>query len=220
MSSHHFTDLRAAARFIVQNERAREKRVHRAVNRAAREARGIVEKKIPRAFGELADSLDLVDIAPGHADVRVDAPYAAAVHNGSRPHTPPLAPLIAWVTLRGLQGLTMAGGVKSNRARKTNTVKDTRREAARVIAASLRNRLGRSGAAEWRQHMGRLYDVSADARANLAGAEADPAVVAIARAIQGKIAKAGTKPHPFVADSVEPTTRVLDRFVKEALEDQ
>ena len=35
----------------------------------------------------------------------VDAPHAAPVETGSAPHTPPLAPLVAWVKLRGAQGL-------------------------------------------------------------------------------------------------------------------
>ena len=39
----------------------------------------------------------------------VTAPHAAAVENGSRPHWVPIDPLIAWVKLRGMQGLNRSG---------------------------------------------------------------------------------------------------------------
>ncbi|MGH7297810.1 MAG: hypothetical protein ACRELB_22920, partial [Polyangiaceae bacterium] len=54
--------------------------------------------------GELREAVHAEERAQGAAIV-VDAPHAAPVETGSRPHTPPLAPLVAWVKLRGAQGL-------------------------------------------------------------------------------------------------------------------
>ena len=136
----------------------------------------------------------------GQSSVVADAPHAAAVEVGSRPHTPPLAPLIAWVQLRGIQGLTAKGNVRK--------AVSPRREAARAIASSLHGALGgRAGAAAWRQR--------ATSQGSLA--DADPAVVAIARAIQRKIAVAGTKPHRFLAQGVNDAMAHLASLVPAAL---
>ena len=64
----------------------------------------VVRANVPVAFGELRDGTH----AAG-GQIRTDAPHAAAVEVGSRPHWVPIAPLIAWVKLRGMQGLHMSG---------------------------------------------------------------------------------------------------------------
>jgi hypothetical protein len=210
VSTYRFTDLREAVQFIVKNEAARNARVMQAVRKAARETRNlIVSETVPRAHGELAESIHVVDVGPGHSEIVADAPHAAAVEVGSRPHTPPIAPLIAWVTLRGLQGLTPSGRVRPNRLT-YGLVKNWKREPARIIASQLQARLGRAGAASWR----------AAAKAAGSLAEADPAVVSIARAIQMKIKHFGTKPHRFMAGGVPIAIAQLDRFVREALPDR
>lgn len=43
-----------------------------------------------------------VDRKPTGAEVTVDAPHAAAIEHGTRPHWPPLAPLVRWVIRKGL----------------------------------------------------------------------------------------------------------------------
>lgn len=92
-----FAELITAMRADV---RVVEKSVNAAARRAANKARPVVKANVPVAFGEIRESV--------HADgtkVIVDAPHAAAVNNGSRPHWAPLQPLIEWVKLRGMQGL-------------------------------------------------------------------------------------------------------------------
>lgn len=53
--------------------------------------------------GTMRRSVD-VDNHPDGALLSVDAPYAAAIENGTRPFFPPLAPLEDWVIRKGLAG--------------------------------------------------------------------------------------------------------------------
>jgi hypothetical protein len=84
------------------------RRIRSAVRRVAGAGVKVAEKNAPEAFGNLRLSGDLVDGSNGPV-IRFSAPHAAALEVGSRPHTPPLAPLVAWVKLRGMQGLTAKG---------------------------------------------------------------------------------------------------------------
>jgi len=196
-----FGSIGEAVTAIQRDIKAKKRRLDDAVRKTTRATRNDVVRSIPRAFGELAESTHVEDGAPGRSAVISDAPHAAAVEVGSRPHTPPLAPLIAWVTLRGLQGLTPGGSVRKGGG--------TRREAARSIATSLHGTMGRAGAASWRART--------SGAGSLGQTDADPAVVAIARAIQRKIALSGTKPHRFMAQGVPLAVSWLDKFVPEAL---
>lgn len=75
-------------------------RVLQAIEKTAREGVAVVRDNAPEAFGPLRDSV--------HADgmsLKADAPHAAAVEVGSRPHMPPFKPILEWVRLRGMQGL-------------------------------------------------------------------------------------------------------------------
>ncbi len=66
----------------------------------ARRGARVVANRIPKAFGSLKGSVHVVG-----RKILVDAPHAAPVETGSRPHWPPFAPILAWVKLRGMQGL-------------------------------------------------------------------------------------------------------------------
>jgi type IV secretory pathway protease TraF len=72
----------------------------RGLRSAARRLEGYTVEEITSsgavATGELARSASTHDVSDG-AYVLVDAPHAAAVENGSRPHWAPLQPLIDWV---------------------------------------------------------------------------------------------------------------------------
>jgi hypothetical protein len=63
-----------------------------------------VRSYMPVAFRSLYNSTVAYKTADG-ATIEIAAPHAAAVERGSRPHWVPLAPLIEWVKLRGMQGL-------------------------------------------------------------------------------------------------------------------
>jgi hypothetical protein len=101
---HHVRGVKAFGQLFAKHQKARAKQLLAAVRRAAHEAVGIVKRQVPVAFGELRESVGAKNKEKGAAVV-VDAPHAAAVEVGSRPHTPPLEPLEAWVRLRGMQAL-------------------------------------------------------------------------------------------------------------------
>jgi hypothetical protein len=92
------------ARLLSRHARERDRRLRAAVGDAARAGIRVVKRRVPVAFGDLRESVKPEPRARGAAIV-VDAPHAASVETGSRPHTPPLAPLVAWVKLRAAEGL-------------------------------------------------------------------------------------------------------------------
>jgi hypothetical protein len=108
-----------------------EQRTNTGVRKAAREGRNhMARDTMPKAFGELIDSLDVTDTQHG-SRITSNAPYSAAVEVGSRPHTPPIEPLIAWVKLRGMQGLQPQGRLRQLAGTTTTSH-------ARAVASQLR----------------------------------------------------------------------------------
>lgn len=79
----------------------KQERIIEAAEKAATKGVLIVKKNAPKAFVELAESVHQEDIPKG-SSVVADAPHAAPVEEGTRPHTPPIKPLLAWVELKGL----------------------------------------------------------------------------------------------------------------------
>lgn len=209
MPTFQFTSLKAAARQIEKDAVARQARVERAVLKAANKTAPIVRNElVPKAFGELADSIHVVAGKRGNADVIADAPHAEAVEVGSRPHMPPLAPIVKWVRLRGIQGLSAKGSVKQNlrtpstkSAQQLNTMMQ-RTRVAHLIHAEVGGK--NASAAKWVR--------------NAKLGAVDPATIAVAQAIRMKIAKNGTKPFRFMQAAITPAMVFLDTYVKEALE--
>lgn len=147
----------------------------RAVRKAVREGVRIVRKNSPKAFNELRESTH----AEGNSIV-TDAPHAAAVEKGSRPHYVPLDQLIKWVKLRNLQG-KRPGRLRKSESGKIGTT--TLRQALTVRGQIKRNT--RSGMSE------------------------EEAIVSVAKAIQSAILKAGTVPHFFAKNSLPELGRQL-----------
>jgi hypothetical protein len=210
MATFSFTSLKAAARQIEKDARARQARVERAVLKAANKTAPIVRNElVPKAFGELADSIHVSSGKRGNADIIADAPHAEAVEAGSRPHMPPLAPIVKWVRLRGLQGITAKGSVKQN-IRTPSLKSEQERNTARVrtqIGHLIHSEVGgkNASAAKWVR--------------NAKLGAVDAATIAVAQAIRMKIAKNGTKPFRFMQAATTPAMVFLDTFVKDALED-
>ena len=106
--------LASLGRRLPRDMLARERRIARAVSKTATAGAAIVRRRVPVAFSELRDSVHATDSGgaiggsrhAGDSRIVADAPHAAAVENGSRPHWVPLEPLIKWVKLRGMQGLS------------------------------------------------------------------------------------------------------------------
>ncbi len=137
-------DLRGAERelkgLLKKHNTARRRRIKHALAVAAQRGKQHVAANMPIAFKELVDSLSANP--PGRTDswtqILVDAPHAEAVELGSRPHVPPLAPLVAWVKLRGMQGLKSDKQLRKLRGNSTASH-------ARAIASIIRDHQHPSG---------------------------------------------------------------------------
>lgn len=172
---------------MAKNERARSKRIEAAIRRAARRGAALIRRSVPVAHSELRDSVHVVGTR-----IIVDAPHAAAVERGSRPHFPPLAPLIKWVKLRGTQGLARA---KSLQRMPGNTTAAHARSVASQIAS-----MGSHGGA---RSEGSSTPVDAPER--------------VARAIQRAIGARGTKPHWYARKNLPAIFRMTQSEVRQAL---
>lgn len=180
--------------------RMRVKRMHsdtdKALRSAARKSVNPIRKRAPKAFGELQNSVqDYTKGSNGNPVVAVDAPHAAAVEIGSPPHKPDFEKLLAWVRLRGLQGLNRSG--KTIRKRFPRELGPTTpHQAPRV--ASLLKKLEVRG----KRGVGRHSP--------------SDAAVQVARAISNAIEKKGTRPHFFVRESMTEIAQIaleeLKRF--------
>lgn len=72
-----------------------------AVHETAAQGADVAIQTAPVAFGELVSSIHDIPRRDG-ATIRADAPHAAAVELGSRPHKPPIWPLKKWCELKGI----------------------------------------------------------------------------------------------------------------------
>lgn len=80
-------------------EEARIKDAQSSLLEAAQAGVEVVVRKAPKDTSLLRQSAHAEQVAGGAAII-LDAPYSAIVDLGSRPHTPPLAPLVEWVMRR------------------------------------------------------------------------------------------------------------------------
>jgi HK97 gp10 family phage protein len=100
----------------------------RFVSRAAQEFAREEKLQAPKAFTILTNSVTVQKNGNSDYQVRAGAKYARFVNDGTRPHTPPLKPLMEWLRLtkgvpaghelyaraRGLQRFIAAHGTKAN----------------------------------------------------------------------------------------------------------
>jgi hypothetical protein len=91
-------------RLLEQDARKRIRAVRAAVRSTARAAVPLLKQNVPVAFGELRESIHAESTVAGARTI-ADAPHAAAIELGARPHWIPLEPLLKWVKLRAAQGL-------------------------------------------------------------------------------------------------------------------
>lgn len=176
--------IREIKKDLKQKDRALDRAAKRAARRTAQYMAGAARREVPVAFGDLRDSIHAVG-----TKVIIDAPHAAAVENGSRPHWPPLEPLIKWVKLRGFQGLIALDRGSSMLDKLPGPT-----TAAHAINTAL----------SLRHHMAQ-------------GADEEQAARRIAGAIAAHIAKFGTKPTHFVAKQIPRARAFLAEEVEAAL---
>ena len=104
MKTYRVGSLRELAALFAKHQQEREKHLRAAVDATAKAGVSAVKRRVPVAHGELREAVHAEE-RPTGAAVVIDAPHAAPVETGSRPHMPPLAPLVEWVKLRAAQGL-------------------------------------------------------------------------------------------------------------------
>lgn len=110
---------------------------NKATTRAALKGLRIVAKATPSDRGLARAAWD-VDIKPGRgADLTNDSPYSGILEMGSRPHTPPLMPILRWVVRRW--GLDLSGGRRS-----FESIKDVPYPTY-LAAKTIQERIGREG---------------------------------------------------------------------------
>lgn len=185
--------LKELARLIPKHQKARQRRIENAIRRTARKGVGVVKKNVPVAFGELREDIE-ARATEGGAKIFLDAPHAAAIEVGSRPHWVPLEALVKWVRLRGMQGLGTTRQLARLPGKSTFG-------AARHIANALRNHMiAGTGSSD---HGGDA--IAADAP------------LQVARAIQRAIAARGTRPHHYMRESQAGVYKILDEEIRAVL---
>lgn len=186
--------LSSLPRAIKREEKRIEKSIGTAIRVTARKAVGPIKKRVPVAFGELRDSISPLDLG-WEPKTGVLAPHAGSVERGSAPHTPNWDELLAWVKLRGMQGLTRRGRLRRqfNRAMGPTTPRQARRVATLFREREVRGKKG----------VGRHSPVNA------------PEMVA--RAISKSIEKHGTPPHFFVQESLPEIGEILKTELKRSI---
>lgn len=165
-------DAKRFAAVFNAREKKRIDRVRGAMFESALLGAEVVAKAAPVDVGSLKSSIR-AESTPKGAHILVDAPHAATLEIGSRPHTPPLQPILDWV-----------------------------RRHARNFGLK-RPRIGVARTAR--------QQTTKDAQAR--------ALEGVARGIQAKIARVGTKPRWYMRNALPSLRRILDRIVKRAVRD-
>lgn len=114
---------RDIARVLRNTDKVLRTSVKRAVIEAAAVGAEIVANDAPVDTGRLKQSVVMRRRGKsGHPEVIAQAPYAGVVEVGSRPHVPPLLPLVAWVRRHaGDFGLSNGGRARDARGRFVTT---------------------------------------------------------------------------------------------------
>lgn len=172
--------------------RERTTRIKKAVRRTATQGKRVMSRNMPIAFRVLLGSLEVDPLPNGGSRVGSSAPHAEGTEIGTRPHYPPIGPLIKWVKLRGMQGNLSLRQLKKLPGTTTH-------RHALTIAAQLRMMENK------RRGVGVSLNVDAPTR--------------IAYAIQQAIGKNGTKPHFWARKSLPEIMTILDAEVSAALPD-
>lgn len=94
-----------------RSERSRFNRMQHAAYRAALRGLKVVVKATPADRGLARQAWTVERTSDGGARLENDAPYIAVLEFGSRPHRPPLMPILRWVVRKF--GLNLDGGARS-----------------------------------------------------------------------------------------------------------
>lgn len=177
---------------LAREEKRIQEAIQGAMNATAKRAVRIVQENAPKAFGPLRESVS-AKFNDGIARTVVSAPYASAVEIGSLPHTPNFERLLAWVKLRGMQGLTRSGNTRWRYSRSEGPT--TPHQATRVTALIHEAETGSRGAKGGAQLPAKAAEVAA-------------------RRISRSIELHGTSPQFFVQKSLPAIEKILEIEVR------
>lgn len=90
-----------------------EKYINMAINRSLVRILGEEKQQAPVSTGNLRDNWRL-DMGRFTGTLASNAPYAAAVHEGSAPHMPPVNALTAWAGKHGIDPWVLAKSIAKN----------------------------------------------------------------------------------------------------------
>jgi len=182
---------------IRQNVEGQIMAAKRAAISTAQEFLPIVVKATPSDRGQARAGWDIeVDLGGDDDTIAIisnDVPYIGVLELGSRPHTPPLKPLIEWVVRHFGTGLEALKAMDEARAAEGSTESDVQAAGKAAI----------DGAS---QHFDDLSEVSDGA-------------INMAIGIQQKIGRQGTEPNYMVKSNIDRAERILDEFIYEELRD-
>lgn len=193
--------LKDLARTLREDMAKLQRNVDLAVGQTAADGRVVVESNAPEAFGDLKAGV-VSEVTPTGYRIISTAPHSSAVEVGSRPHTPPFAPIYAWVKLRGFQGI-QSTVARNLRGAKIGRIK--RHRGATFVASRIREQ--------------GIDHIDGDTGKRIKNAET-PAQAArkVAWMIIGKIKREGTKPTWFVRRSLRVVKVILHSRVRGALD--
>ena len=215
MATYRVNSFEELIKLMEKHAKEREQRIHDAIVFTLHQALiYVASKTLPIAFGNIEKSLHVV---PGQnvSSLIADAPHAEAVENGARPHTPPFAPILAWVRLRGAQSGALKGRVNPSGLRGSSSMRQARKVGG-MLSRSLRSR---------NERMMKSFGVKKNVitRENtlhkMFSLINDDDFVKSARAIVLSIAKHGTPPHKYMLACLPYAMKMLDRNIRKALKD-
>ncbi len=181
---------------LERGQRQIRKDVDKAIWSTAKKAERPIRRRAPKAFGELANSVQAYQRGSnGNPVTSVDAPHAGAVEIGSPPHKPDFERLLAWVKLRGLQGRGVGFSRRTGRG--------------------LRKRFPKAWGPTTPFHARNVgSQLKALAAQNIHG---DRAAIKVAQAISKGIELHGTRPHWFVRESLGDIREILNSEIHKVL---
>ncbi len=122
------------------------------LNRVTIAGQSLAREEAPVDTGRLANSINAeVDRAsiPGWGQFGPNVDYARAVHDGSRPHWPPIAPLIRWGQRHGVNPYALQRAI-ARRGTKPNPFLDRAWKRLQPLVPGFLGQLGRDIADRWR----------------------------------------------------------------------
>lgn len=205
MADFNVRSLGELKKLLHKHATKRKRNCRKVIKRCAQHMRKhVIAHTLPIAFRTLEHSLH-VEISRGRIALVADAPHAAAVEVGSRPHWAPLKPLVEWVRLRGMQGATNEGRKKPRYTRGSTTKLHSER-----IHQELQNMAQANAMCGEKTGDGYVFQ-------GISNGVGD--VASIARAIQLAIAKNGTKPQWYMRSALPEVQEFFDREFRIAMAD-